>query len=65
MQVMSLRRIERQIGISRLWLGNAVRCGDLPAVRRGPALLVDLDDLRDWWQAQAASRLGSPGEPRP
>jgi excisionase family DNA binding protein len=74
---LTLRAIEREYHVSRAYLSALVRSGELPAIRRGRALVVLRSDLEAWWRREALRRLRtvdaavekmlvySPREPRP
>jgi hypothetical protein len=52
-RALSLRALSREYGLSREFLGELVRLGDLPALRRGRALLVLREDFESWWRSRA------------
>jgi hypothetical protein len=52
---LTLRGLGRAYGLDRHFLGSLVRRGELPALRRGRALLVLVSDFEHWWHSQAVS----------
>jgi hypothetical protein len=56
MRIMSLRRVASETQLSRRLLGEVVRAGQIPALRRGRAILVDVADVRDWWRSATAAQ---------
>lgn len=37
----------------RRWLGELVREGELPALRRGRAIVISMEDVQMWWRRTA------------
>jgi excisionase family DNA binding protein len=56
---LTLRGIEREYHLSLRYLSQLVRAGELPAIRRGRALVVLRTDLEAWWKRAALRRLES------
>lgn len=51
---LSMRGVEREYGISRVYLGELIRRGEIPGIRRGRAIRVLRTDVESWWRREAA-----------
>ncbi|MCP5060269.1 MAG: helix-turn-helix domain-containing protein [bacterium] len=51
---LSLRALAKEYGLSRGFLAELVNLGEIPAIRRGRAILVLRSDFESWWRAKAA-----------
>ncbi|MEB2343189.1 MAG: helix-turn-helix domain-containing protein [Deltaproteobacteria bacterium] len=51
---LSMRGVERVYGLSRAYLGELIRRGEIPGVRRGRAIRVLRVDVEAWWRREAA-----------
>lgn len=51
--VISLPVVEaaKSVGVSRSYIDQAIKAGDLVARKAGNKVLVGVDDLRDWFTA--------------
>lgn len=52
-QTLTLRGVEREYGFARSFIGERVRAGEIPCVRRGRALCVLRSDFENWFRSQA------------
>lgn len=52
-EALSCRGVARTYGLGRAFVAELIRSGELPAVRRGRALLVLRSDVEAWWRRQA------------
>lgn len=50
---LSLRGVEREFGLSRPFVAELVRTGELAGIRRGRAIKVLRSDVEAWWRRQA------------
>jgi len=51
---LSMRGVEREYGLSRVYLGELIRRGEIPGIRRGRAIRVLRADVESWWRREAA-----------